>query len=216
MIPRALAETLRGLAQGFSVVGVTGPRQSGKTTAGAVCADNAYLLLEGLIERAFAVDGSRGFLARCEHGAAFDEAQRWPDLFSFLQGLVDAEREPSLFVPTGSQQIALLTGRARRANATVPARVCQGTRRFAATEHPLDDNAGRLPASPRPAFHGSRLDRQLRRQLRRARCTESAERVPDLGAFQRFLRLCAGGSGQSLNLSALVGEAGFSHSAARA
>lgn len=40
--------------------------------------------------------------------------------------------------------------------------------------------------------------------------------VKDMGAFQRFLRLCAGRSGQLLNLSALAGEAGISHSTARA
>ena len=40
--------------------------------------------------------------------------------------------------------------------------------------------------------------------------------LQDLSAFQRFLRLCAGRSGQLLNLSALAGEAGISHSTARA
>jgi hypothetical protein len=40
--------------------------------------------------------------------------------------------------------------------------------------------------------------------------------VQDMGAFQRFLRLCAGRSGQLLNLSTLAGEAGISHSTARA
>jgi predicted AAA+ superfamily ATPase len=40
--------------------------------------------------------------------------------------------------------------------------------------------------------------------------------VQDLTTFQRFLRLCAGRTGQMLNLSALAGEAGVSHSTARA
>ena len=40
--------------------------------------------------------------------------------------------------------------------------------------------------------------------------------VHDLSAFQRFLRLCAGRTGQLLNLSALAVEAGISQSTARA
>jgi predicted AAA+ superfamily ATPase len=40
--------------------------------------------------------------------------------------------------------------------------------------------------------------------------------VQDLSTFQRFLRLCAARSGQLLNLSALAGETGISHSTARA
>jgi predicted AAA+ superfamily ATPase len=40
--------------------------------------------------------------------------------------------------------------------------------------------------------------------------------VRDLAVFQRFLRLCAGRTGQLLNLNALAGEAGISHSTARA
>jgi hypothetical protein len=35
----------------------------------------------------------------------------------------------------------------------------------------------------------------------------------DLTAFQRYVRLCAGRTGQLLNLSALAGEAGISHGA---
>jgi predicted AAA+ superfamily ATPase len=111
MIPRTLAETLRRLAQSFPVVAITGPRQSGKTTlARAVFADKPYVSLEDPIERAFAMEDPRGFLARFKNGAVFDEAQRWPDLFSYLQGMVDDQRAPGRFVVTGSQQFGLLAG----------------------------------------------------------------------------------------------------------
>ena len=40
--------------------------------------------------------------------------------------------------------------------------------------------------------------------------------IQDLAAFQRFVRLCAGRTGQLLNLSALGGEAGVAHGTARA
>jgi predicted AAA+ superfamily ATPase len=48
------------------------------------------------------------------------------------------------------------------------------------------------------------------------RDVRQALNVQDLSTFQRFLRLCAGRSGQLLNLSALAGEAGIAQSTARA
>ena len=39
--------------------------------------------------------------------------------------------------------------------------------------------------------------------------------VRDLMVFQKFLKLCAGRTGQLLNLNALAGEAGISHTTAR-
>jgi predicted AAA+ superfamily ATPase len=111
MIPRTLAPNPAPPCPKFPVVAITGPRQSGKTTlARAVFADKPYVSLEDPIERAFAMEDPRGFLARFEKGALFDEAQRWPDLFSYLQGMVDGERAPGRFVLTGSQQFGLLAG----------------------------------------------------------------------------------------------------------
>ena len=111
MLERELSSTLRRLSAHFPIVAVTGPRQSGKTTlARALFADKPYVRLEDPMERAFAEEDPRGFLARFSEGAVFDEAQRWPDLFSWLQGLVDADRTPGRFVLTGSQQFGLLSG----------------------------------------------------------------------------------------------------------
>ena len=110
-LPRRLAPTLERLARGFPVLTITGPRQSGKTTlARNLFGDRPYVSLEDPVERAFAAEDPRGFLARFRQGAVFDEAQRWPDLFSHLQGLVDAERVPGRFVLTGSQQFNLMAG----------------------------------------------------------------------------------------------------------
>src|SRR5690606_10035717 len=101
MLSRALSPTLQRLATGFPVVAVTGPRQSGKTTlVRQLFADKPYVSLEDPQERAFAGEDPRGFLARFEAGAVFDEAQRWPELFSYLQGMVDVDRVPGRFVLT--------------------------------------------------------------------------------------------------------------------
>jgi predicted AAA+ superfamily ATPase len=56
------------------------------------------------------------------------------------------------------------------------------------------------------AYVATYLERDVRQVLN----------IQDLTAFQRYLRLCAGRTGQLLNLSALAGEAGIAHGTARA
>jgi predicted AAA+ superfamily ATPase len=56
LIPRTAAETLTALAQGYPVVVVTGPRQSGKTTlCRATFPDLPYVSLEDPDLRRFAL-----------------------------------------------------------------------------------------------------------------------------------------------------------------
>ncbi len=111
MIDRQLTPTLLRVAQGFAVVTVTGPRQSGKTTlVRQVFGSKPYVSMENPMELAFAQEDPLGFLNRFRSGAVFDEAQRWPELFSHLQGMVDAQRVPGRFVLTGTQQFSLLAG----------------------------------------------------------------------------------------------------------
>jgi predicted AAA+ superfamily ATPase len=223
MLPRALTPTLQRLSASFPVVAVTGPRQSGKTTlVRKLFADKPYVSLEDPQERAFAGEDPRGFLARFRLGAVFDEAQRWPDLFSYLQGMVDTDRAPGRFVLTGSQQFGLLS----RVTQSLAGRV--GMTRL------LPLSLAELPASRvkalgldglmlrgmYPALHAQDLqptdwfasyvatyvERDVRQVLN----------VQDLSTFQRFLRLCAARTGQLLNISELAGEAGISNHSARA
>lgn len=222
MFPRHLSITLQHLAEVFPILGVTGPRQSGKTTlARALFADKPYVSLEDPIERAFALEDPRGFLVRFKGGAVFDEAQRWPDLFSFLQDIVDQDRQPGRFVLTGSQQFGLLAG----VTQSLAGRVGL-TRLLPLAMSELPDSAkatgvdpllwrGAYPflhAQDAPAvdwfasYVATYVERDVRQMLN----------VQDLSVFQRFLRLCAGRTGQLLNLSALAGESGISHSTARA
>ena len=106
MILRDIETTLRNLLEGFPVVTLTGPRQSGKTTlARAVFAGKSYVSLEDPDVRRLAVDDPRGFLGGFPDGAVLDEVQRAPELLSYLQTRVDADGRMGLFLLTGSQQL---------------------------------------------------------------------------------------------------------------
>ncbi len=222
MLTRSITPTLLRLAASFPVLAITGPRQSGKTTlARAQFADKPYVSLEDPIERAFANEDPRGFLARFTHGAVFDEAQRWPDLFSYLQGMVDADRRPGRFILTGSQQFGLLAG----VTQSLAGRV--GMTRLlplAVTEIPAVTEPERsldslILKGGYPALHtqpveptdwfasyiATYVERDVRQVLN----------IQNLSTFQRFLRLCAGRTGQLLNVSALASEAGITANTAR-
>jgi len=111
MIPRIAKTTLLSLAEGFPIVSITGPRQSGKTTLAKNCfSDKPYTTLEDPDTREFASSDPRDFLAQYPDGAILDEIQRCPELFSYLQGIVDNDTRMGLFVLTGSQQFSLRSG----------------------------------------------------------------------------------------------------------
>lgn len=108
-ISRIITETARQRLAGFPILSITGPRQSGKTTLSRILApDLAYLSLEDPDTRAFATEDPRAFLRQVTDGAILNEVQRVPELFSYLQGVVDADRRMGRFILTGSSQFELI------------------------------------------------------------------------------------------------------------
>ena len=223
MFHRNLEPTLRRLASHFPVVAITGPRQSGKTTlARAVFADKPYVNLEAADERAFARDDPRAFLARFPDGAIIDEAQWVPDLFSYIQVLVDADQRPGRFVLTGSQNFGMLA----RITQSLAGRVGilhllpLSLEELRADGIALDELDTWLQRGFYPALHAGEMDgaawhaayvtTYLERDVRQV------TNVHDLALFQRFLALCAGRTGQLLNLASLAADCGIAQSTARA
>lgn len=106
-IPRSSETDIRDAAQSMPVIVMTGPRQSGKTTlAKHIFPDYLYANLEFPDVRTFAEQDPRGFLSQSKT-MIIDEIQRLPDLFSYIQGLVDEDTSRK-YILTGSNNFALL------------------------------------------------------------------------------------------------------------
>jgi predicted AAA+ superfamily ATPase len=108
MIYRKATNKLLQLASQFKAVALIGPRQSGKTTlVKSLFPDKPYVSLEDPDTRTYALEDPRGFLSTYTQGAVFDEVQRTPELFSYLQGILDTNENPGQFILTGSNNFLL-------------------------------------------------------------------------------------------------------------
>ena len=220
-ILRHARERLLDAARQQLVVGITGPRQAGKTTLVRSCFPNhAYLNLEDPELFAFAQRDPKGFLAR-SGGMMIDEVQRVPALLSVIQTIVDDDPQPGRFIITGSQVFALsaaisqsLAGRIALIT-LLPFSLSELTTAGRAPDRldtllitggypPLYDRY--LP--PRywlADYITTYIERDVRQVLQ----------IRDLAAFQRFVTLCAGWVGQLVNLSSLATDAGVTVNTAK-
>lgn len=223
MIQRLLQSRLLDLATRYPILTLTGPRQSGKTTLSRMAfPDLPYVSLENPAQREFAQEDPVAFLARYGGGAIIDEVQRVPQIFSYLQGMVDEDPRPGRFLLTGSQNLALvdavtqsLAGRTTLTE-LLPLSLDE-VRRFPDPPEHLDTllwQGGypriyelKLPAHEWLAdYTATYVERDVRQLIK----------IGDLLLFQTFLRLCAGRTGQILNLASLASDCGISQPTARA
>ena len=237
MFKRTLSGKLSALAKKFPVVSIMGPRQSGKTTLSKkVFEDHDYVSLEEPDEREFALADPKGFLRRFSGGVILDEVQRAPDLLSYIQGIVDRENIPGRFILTGSQQFHVmekisqtLAGRTAIVY-LLPLSLNELLGQPTPDPYEIDilpDKKKRPPFSledilykglyPRIHDRGLEPHEWLSAYYRTyvERDVRDVANIGNLDAFQRFVRLCAGRTGQLLNLSSLASDCGISHTTAR-
>jgi len=106
-MPNDLRGKLLELAKGFPVVSLTGPRQPGRTAlAKKVCCNYNDISLENTDVMLAAQECPRLFPARYQgSGIIIDEAQQAPELFSYLQEIVDESRKTGRYILTGLQNL---------------------------------------------------------------------------------------------------------------
>jgi hypothetical protein len=239
MVPRALTKKLKKASNQFPVVTVTGPRQSGKTTlVKSVFRNYEYVSLELPDQRAFALEDPRGFLNQFDGPVVLDEAQRAPDLFSYIQVAVDKNRsKPGQFVLTGSQNFLLLqsisqslAGRCAVLH-LLPFSLSELMRRGQILPEKFGQIVPRNVKLPKrnllevlftgfyPRIHDKHLSPQdwlaSYYQTYLERDVRNVLNVGDLESFGRFIRLCAGRNGQLLSLSGLASDCGITHTTVR-
>ena len=218
MIERTLASKVTSLAQKFQVITLTGPRQSGKTTlVKATFPDLPYVSLEEPDIRQIALTDPRGFLSNYPNGVILDEIQNTPELFSYVQRIVDENRQIQ-FILTGSSNFLLM----EKISQTLAGRTAVlHLLPFSLQElEPLADSyenlifKGQYPriydrTIPPPDFYPSYIQTYVDRDVR------MIKNIGDINAFIQFTQLCAGRIGQPLNNASLANDAGISPNTAK-
>ena len=218
MIKRQLEEKVLEAAQEFPVVAVMGPRQSGKTTlVQKAFPEHTYVSLEDFDVRALATEDPRTFLQeqRTSAGMIIDEIQHAPQLLSYMQTIVDAEKKNGTFVITGSQNFLVNEAITQ----TLAGRMAVMTLLPLSIQELVDAKIAPQKIEPMvfqgcfPRLHAQKTSpsRLYTSYIRTyvERDVRQLKAIEDLSLFQKFMGLCAGRIGQMVNLTSLGDDCGI-------
>lgn len=210
----------------YPVVGLMGPRQSGKTTIVRHTFPNyTYVTMENLDTRAEAVEDPRKFFATYDgaEGLIIDEIQEVPSLFSYLQGIVDESPRRGFYIITGSQNFSLhekitQTLAGRIALLTLLPLTIEELR--AETTYAALSLEEILFAGLYPRIYAEKMDvawwfanyvaTYVERDVRQI------IKIGDVNAFRKFIVLCAARTGSLLNYADLARDCDISPNTAKA
>ena len=220
MITRDSEKTLLRLASQFPIVGVTGPRQSGKTTLTQnVFPEKRYVTFDDRDTRTLADSNPLDFIRAFPDGLIIDEAQKVPDIFDALKMVVDSNKtDPGTYILTGSSQFKLkknmsdsLAGRAAFLE-LLPFSINELSNSDVLPDDPYDViYQGCYPPlhDPERSFIASDwfenyIDTYLSRDV------EEFINVSNLSTFRKFIQVCALHSGQILSMDSISRDVGIS------
>jgi predicted AAA+ superfamily ATPase len=224
LISRDIVSAIRRISPKYPILALTGPRQSGKTTLlKNLFPDYRYISLENPDNRNFAESDPNGFLKEFNTHVIFDEVQRVPELFSYIQNIVDdRSSEMGVFVLSGSQNFHLMHSITQSLAGRVaifklfPFDMKELNKAGLLGENYLNSLIkGYYPAIydrdiPSKVFYSNYIETYINRDI------SELVAIRDLRIFQNFLALCATRAGQLLNLNALANECGISQPTAKA
>jgi predicted AAA+ superfamily ATPase len=213
MIPRELESALKENLKNFPSITLIGPRQSGKTTlVKKLFPDFAYFNLENPDERLIAIDDPRSLFVK-NHNLIIDEAQRVPDIFSYIQTYLDSGKNKVII--TGSNQHNLnakiaqsLAGRTaifKLLPLSLSELKAAGVKHYTDQQiykgfYPAIYDRGQNPTITYRSYFETYLQKDVRQILN----------IGDMALFEKFVRLCAGRVGTLLNFSSLSNDVGVS------
>ena len=219
MLLRLIKPLLISSAEGFYAISLVGPRQSGKTTLlKMLFPDHQYINLEEPDTLARAKADPRGMLSDTRQAYFFDEAQEYPDIFSYLLSMIDQEKINGQFILSGSQNFMLLDSISQ----SLAGRVAVLELLPLAYKEVISTDVykslsiwdfiyrGSYPALYQSSqvvdlWYRSYVKTYIQRDVRQLL------NVRDVTQFYLFLRLCAARNGQIVNVSELSGMCGVSH-----
>jgi predicted AAA+ superfamily ATPase len=223
LIPRRITSFIQAQRSKFPILAITGPRQSGKTTLlKDLFKEYRYVSLESPNNRSFALEDPVGFLEQFNRKVIFDEIQRVPELFSYLQTRVDESHQMSQYILSGSQNFHLVNS------------ITQSLAGRVALFKLLPFDFGELKASELlpdtytaaslKGFYPAIYDRDIEPAIFYSNYLQTyVEKdisellnVRDMKLFRTFIGLCAGRAGQLLNYSALANECDITANTAKA
>lgn len=213
MIRRAAEDTLHKIANYYKCVAVIGPRQSGKTTLVRNTFPHLpYANMENPDTRAFATEDPRGFLKTYSGGAILDEIQNTPNIFSYLQQVLDETIEKGRFILTGSNNFLLqasisqsLAGRVGYLYLLPFSQSELGFDSFSLTQSLLNGGYPPIVAEkiPMHSWMSNYVKTYVERDVR------MIKNITNYFAFEKLLRLCALRIGQLVNFSSISLELGY-------
>ncbi len=212
-IPRQMESLICEAAQYFSVISVTGPRQSGKSTMlRHLFPQLPQYSMKDMHVRAFAEQDPVAFLNQHEGGMFIDEIQKVPVLLDYIQGIVDNNPQRR-FVLTGSSNLELLKGltESLSGRAGVYELLPMSLRETAEQNSAKSTNQllydGLYPAicankNIARLFYPSYVKTYLEKDVR------DLLRIKDQMQFLKFMKLCAARIGSLFNASEIGNEVG--------
>ena len=212
-IHRELEPVIAEAAEFFSVISVTGPRQSGKSTLlKHLFPEFKKFSLKDVNIREFAKNDPIAFLHQTEGGMFIDEVQKVPELLEYIQGIVDDNPERK-FLLSGSSNFEVMRGLseslAGRAGvyelmpmSFVEAKEQLGGRNLSALLY-----EGLYPAicagkNKAKFFYPSYVKTYLEKDVR------DLLHIQDQLQFLKFMKLCAARVGSLFNASEVANEVG--------
>lgn len=216
-IQRAIHPIIEQVARQYPIVSITGPRQSGKSTLlKHLYKDYKYVNLENPDIREFALNDPKGFLKSYPSKTIIDEAQRVPDLFSYLQTHVDEIDEPGMYFLAGSHNFLLLSAiKQSLAGRCAILNLLPFSRIELKVVNKLPEN---IEEQIFKGFYPRLYDRDIHPtryyadyvQTYVERDVREVSKIIDLNKFIKFIRLCAARIGQLLNMNSLATDCGIS------
>jgi predicted AAA+ superfamily ATPase len=215
MITRDIFPEAKYALTQFRALCITGPRQSGKTTLSKqLFPGKPYLNFENPGIQYEAEQNPEGFLKKYAKGAIFDEVQRVPHIFRYLQEVLDNNTKRGQFILTGSNNFLLqeqvsqsLAGRAGYLT-LLPFSYAE----LVKAKFAYDDINKLIVKGSYPEIWAENLNpgiwlnsyiqTYIQRDVRLLR------NITNLGLFTRFISLCANHAGQILNRETLAKQTG--------